>query len=169
MDQHLKDEGIYIDPQYNFSSGSNLYSGYEENEESEYSGSSSTVDKRLNMKHSEFGQSFFNEENYQYLSSRLADIILQLKNVEIDPPSTKLIKERCIQLYEIMYYNGDLNITAGVEEKSRLNKQVIKDCYKTLSVNIDKHIRMEEQNTTHRNLNTRPQSSEEKDTLNFYL
>ena len=169
MDQHLKDEGIYIDPQYNFSSESNLYSGYEENEESQYSGSSSTVDKRLNMKHSEFGQSFFNDDNYQYISSRLVDIILQLKNVEIDPPSTKLIKERCIQLYEIMYYNGDLDITAGVEEKSKLNKQVIKDCYKTLSVNIDKHIRMEEQNTTHRNLNTRPQSSEEKDTLNFYL
>ena len=169
MDQHLKDEGIYIDPQYNFSSESNLYSGYEENAESEYSGSSSTVDKRLNMKHSAFGESFFNEENYEYISSRLTEIILQLKNVEIDPPSTNLIKERCIQLYEIMYFNGDLDITAGVEEKSRLNKQVIKDCYKTLSVNIDKHIRMEEQNITHRQLNMRPQSSEEKDTLNFYL
>ena len=168
MDQHLKDEGIYIDPEYNFSSQSNLYTGFEENSESEYSGASNTVDKRLNMKHNEFSETFFNEENYQYLASRLVEIILELKNVEIDPPSTKLIKERCIQLYEIMYYNGDLDITGGVQEKSKLNKQVIKDCYKTLSINIDKYVRMEEQNTTNRQLNLRPQSTEEKDTLNFY-
>ena len=169
MDQHLKDEGIYIDPKYNFSSTSNLYDGFEENQESEYSSSSSTVDKRLKMKHTEFGKNFFNEENYEYISSRLVELILQLKNVEIDPPSTDLIKERCIQIYEIMYYNRDLDLTGGNAEKSRINKQVIKDCYKTISVNIDKYIRMETQNTVNRELNKRPESTEEKDKLNFYM
>ena len=169
MDQHLKDEGIYIDPEYNFSSENNLYTGYEETSEAVYSGSSSIVDKRLNMKHNEFGESFFNEENYNYISSRLVEIVLELKNVEIDPPSTDLIKERCIQLYKVMYLNGDLNLTGGIEEKSRINKQVIKDCYKTISINIDKHIRLENQNTEPRQLNLRPVSTVEKDTLNFYL
>ena len=158
--KHYIEEGIYINPNNKFNSDQNLYAGAEENQFSETDVSTNIVGKKLNIRKNDFTDKLFSQRNYEYLASRIVEVVVAYKEIEIDTPSLDNIRDICVEIYNTKYHNGDLS-----SDISDINKDIIKECVRQISINIDKHLRQE--NYKYELMN-RPKSTMEKDKLNFY-
>ena len=166
--QRLKNEGIYIQRPIIKSSVKPMFSAHSGTLFSKAVSSENVVKKNLNMEYGDVHRAFFSNFNYEYLSSRIAEIVENMENVAIKPPSSQSVRAACADVFEEEYAAGNVKFGNVPESVSNLNKKVIKESVKNVVLNLRNQLHYENTPDFTPTIINYPKSTDPVDKVNFY-